>query len=68
MSSDQDGFKVPILPISRAKPHEGGGGDETVRQETEQDTEQSSKLDSTQSEDSLTSSKVEQAKSANEGD
>ena len=71
MSSDQDGFKVPTLPISRAKPHEEGGGDETVRLEAEQDTEQSSKLDASdaQSGDSLNSkcSKVEEAKSANEG-
>lgn len=35
-SSDQDGFKVPSLPISRAKPHEDGGQDETKKQTAEQ--------------------------------
>ena len=73
MSSDQDGFKIPAVPISRAKPHEEGGHDDTVQHETDHDTEQSSVLDdpvTTQTEDTVSSksSKVEQARSANEGD
>ena len=72
MSSDQDGFKVPSLPISRVKPHEEGRHDDTVQQGTEQETEHSSKLDdpvTTPTEDTLSkSSNVEQAKSTNEGE
>lgn len=35
MSSDQEGFKVPSLPISRTKPNVDSGGDETTQQTTQ---------------------------------
>ena len=66
-SSDQDGFKVPSLPISKAKPLEGNEKNETPQQEAEQ----ASKLDdtvTTHTEDKLSETEnTEQAKPPSEG-
>ena len=66
-SSDQDGFKVPSLPISRAKPLEDNEKNETPQQEAEQ----ASKLDdtvTTHTEDKLSEAEnTEQAKPPSEG-
>ena len=67
-SSDQDGFKVPSLPISRAKPLEDNEKNETPQQEVEQ----ASKLDdtvTTHTEDKRSETEnTEQAKPPSEGD
>ena len=66
-SSDQDGFKVPSLPISKAKPLEGNEKNETPQQEAEQ----ASKLDdtvTTHTEDKHSETEnTEQAKLPSEG-
>ena len=64
--SDQDGFKVPSLPISKAKPLEDIKKNETPQQEAEQ----ASKLDdtvTTHTEDKLSEIENEQAKPPSEG-
>jgi len=39
MSSDQEGFKVPSLPIGRVKHNTNGGRDESAQHEAEQSSE-----------------------------
>lgn len=66
-TNDPDGFKVPSLPISRAKPLEDSGQNEAKQQEAEQP----SKLDETvrtRTDDKPSETQnTEQAKPAGEG-
>ena len=66
-NSDQDGFKVPSLPISRTKPLQDSGQNEAEQQEAEKPP----KLDetvTTRTEDKISDTQnTEQAKPAGEG-